>query len=404
MARHTWKSATMKAETQYRIWYSVNKHWRVPGQELDETMLMQRIERCRQGGWTTHFFSRQRKKSRVTDQYARKCIKRFLLDPAGVSTLTDWAALHPKVLQQRILTPTDRELCRTVARNLSKVFNLNRSRSWHIVLSWFYSRWGCDLKPWVKITRGRDLFIKGMGGFDLSHRGLQVFAKHKDYYPPEDITMAGYLLRKEPSYDLQDDDFMSSQLATAYEKDPEYFVRHHNQFMDLALQNTLDELTHRLGTEIRLNGPPQGRVYFYYLPYTLDEEPLHLLGRIRAIRVNQKIEIDPNTAYPIPAKIATPVETPVGLLRPITTYGELTTVSKRLHNCASTYHDAMLEGRSLLLAMFDKKATDKPIALAEWDPKDKKYRQVVAACNKTANTRIQSAYKQYANTLLTGEN
>lgn len=85
-------------------------------------------------------------------------------------------------------------------------------------------------------------------------------------------------------------------------------------------------------------------------------------------------------------------------LRPVRTQLELTEVSRKLHNCASSYHWSVQEGRCALVLTEDSKRQEKLVALGELvmhDGLPLKWGQIKGPCNAGVEPKLRSAYKSY---------
>lgn len=85
-------------------------------------------------------------------------------------------------------------------------------------------------------------------------------------------------------------------------------------------------------------------------------------------------------------------------LRPVRTQLELTEVSRKLHNCASSYHHYVVNGKCALVLSEDSKRQEKLVALGELvmhDGLPLKWGQIKGPCNAGVEPKLRSAYKSY---------
>lgn len=85
-------------------------------------------------------------------------------------------------------------------------------------------------------------------------------------------------------------------------------------------------------------------------------------------------------------------------LRPVQNQMELIEVSRGLHNCASSYHYSIAEGKCALVLAEDSKRQEKLVALGELvmhDGLPLKWGQIKGPCNAGVEPKLRSAYKSY---------
>lgn len=85
-------------------------------------------------------------------------------------------------------------------------------------------------------------------------------------------------------------------------------------------------------------------------------------------------------------------------LRPVRNQVELVEVSRGLHNCASSYHWSVQEGKCALVLAEDSKRQDKLVALGELvmhNGLPLKWGQIKGPCNAGVEPKLRSAYKSY---------
>lgn len=417
MSTHIWLSKKMTPINIWKNWQRLRNSWNRTATARDQLYQMER-DRQASAGWRS-VVPRLNRKKHTTDPYVKTTIKRLLLDPAGVKTFEEFKALDEKVLQRRVLGEYRRKILLKAGRNMTKLFRVHPNTVRSRLLAWYYQH-GYDrqdhITAWSRLNRGRDFFIKGMGTFNLEH--IRAYISYcSGPIDPVEATFRGYAIKHLTSIgELGRYEHigryaasrLGKPIAELYSVNPDYAIKWFTTLVPIAQENALDEVRMQLmnmqrdvyiGGELVTARPAAD---------LLDITPAQLMAERRRIYgANQRGAEQVPLSHVYEKAQHDPLVVPkVGLIRPIRTYGELQDVGKRLHNCCGSYHDEVDKGESLLLVLFalteDNKEAD-PIALAEWDPADKGYSQVVETCNRTASHQIVTAYEKYQKIVLLGE-
>lgn len=234
-------------------------------------------------------------------------------------------------------------------------------------------------RKWLKVRKGRNLFVRGFGKFNISVAMNRLNAEYGNYQyalSPVDITAAGYELHR-----------WSFQLLTTNRVLRKHYLRHRTFWSQN--QNRLDELGAVLATTLIEENP--------------DIAPETLLRRLEAERNRQREQYAlpwnvATSSEPFPHLAAAPsIETPFGVLRPVKSSQEMMEVGRAMKNCAVGHVPAVSKNVSLLLALFDSDGT--PIALGEvrYDKKAKRWMwgQRLGPENKKLQKAMYEVFQTY---------
>lgn len=226
---------------------------------------------------------------------------------------------------------------------------------------------------WAKILKGRDLFIPGLGGFDIqkvANNLVYVLGFRSGTIPsPAQFAACGYSLRKtgyhyeggrivywQRAYQL------ACMIASGNQHINSWGRRWYLKDYDVLMQHmgmVADELNFLRGPQVQ-EVIPNLLVH----PRTVREN----LERVR-LRVRQE-----STGFPLNMKydnhsipeIAYTIDGKLLKLRPVVDFTELSGIAKQFGNCAANYHDSILSGESVVVPVINDK--EEVIALAEIGP------------------------------------
>lgn len=235
-------------------------------------------------------------------------------------------------------------------------------------------------RKWLKIDRGRKLFVRGFGKFEISAavEKLKVDYVHSEKYvfAPADVTAAGYRINRWRFQSL----IKTPILRTYYLKFKSFWSGN---------ENRLDELWSTFAEQQILDNP--------------DIPPETLLRRLDVERERQRLQYDrygyrATSPEPFAHLAAAPeVDTPFGTLRPVKSPQEVMEVAREMKNCATTYIGSIREKSSLLLALFDE--SGRPIALGEvhYDRTEKRWiwGQRLGPENKNLEKALYEVFQKY---------
>jgi hypothetical protein len=215
-------------------------------------------------------------------------------------------------------------------------------------------------KRWFKINRGRDLFIKGWGKFDIneaarhSRTAYGVVADYSTtfYVTPTDIQAIGYGW---PSRSYWFKQLMKPQNKWALRFVTRWLIwcRAHREI--------LDELFSPPWTSPITTRCPLAKTIIKQRPNITAPQLFQLL---QAERRTYYAQYTLNANYgQFPDLNFPSIETPLGSLVPIKTYNQLMTISSQLKNCAGSYARELANRQVLLLALLSDDG--EPMALGE---------------------------------------
>lgn len=191
-------------------------------------------------------------------------------------------------------------------------------------------------RQWLKIQKGRNLFLKGFGKFDISAavKGLDINLPH--ICCPMDVTASGYGFNC----------WLFKRLV-ANPASTKHYLRYRSFWS--ANKNRLDELTTPMAFQLICENP--------------DMTPDMLLRALEAERQRWAMPTDVSPEPFAHLVTAPAIDTPFGMLRPIKSPQEVAEVGQAMKNCAPNYISSIRQKSSLLLALFDQ--AGHPIALGE---------------------------------------
>jgi len=197
-------------------------------------------------------------------------------------------------------------------------------------------------RQWLKIRRGRNLFVKGFGKFDIRDAVIRLnvqYGENSYTYTPMEITASGYGFNR-----------WTFQLITANPVLRKYYLQHRPFWS--ANRNRLDELTYFSGIQCVTENPN-------IAPETL----LRVLEQRRNADYPGYGTIDSSPEPFVHLTEAPSIDTPFGVLRPVKSPQEVMQVGQAMKNCATNYTSSIKRKSALLLALFDQSGN--PVALGE---------------------------------------
>lgn len=274
-------------------------------------------------------------------------------------------------------------------------------------------------KQWAKIRTGSDLFIHGMGGFDIERawrtmfqsremvdgEGEEVTTLAEGFLParvyylgictPNELRLFGYILRESLQTIEQLDHrgwWRLCEIADAKRWD--WLARHWRWLV--AHFAELDEL------------PYMGRSYGTPIDWNMTAAQLINLRneQEREARRAQNAAYREANKPRLYESVFEPKEFSVGTIRPLAGTKELQLVAKKLKNCAASYNSHIKKGVFEMLALWEKngEGVAKPTALAAvrftHKGKRKYIEQLRASCNKPVSKTVLKAFSVYLDTKL----
>lgn len=238
-------------------------------------------------------------------------------------------------------------------------------------------------QEWLKIRRGKDLFVKGWGRFDItkavlfgrvdSQRGP---SRGRDNLTPLTLQAIGY-------------DSPQSWIFERILKDKPHIVAWIARFKDwfwpadkdLGLQRRArwDEVVRHADSD-------------YQHISIEDRNPESFFQEVDRIQAVYEDEVDGETCDYTHLQGIPEMTTEVGIIKPIRSTQELIQAGKDLHQCAKSYNRRILEGLSTLMVCC--REDGKPIAMAEieHDSEGMILGQVSGICNAPVSEEIEKAF------------
>lgn len=332
---------------------------------------------------------------------AHRTIKRLLLDPTGTTSLGEYAALNRTALTKLVTPPTTYRRYRRFASRMHYLFRCKPGGTIVTLLAKSANGRSTTMlcNDWLKIKRGSDLFIKGLGSFDIH----QTRAGIGPLISVMDFRAIGYARKafnfSDPAFDAVD----AINVAEAMRRllDPAvlpYTIGWwNNGGLLVNYVEEIDELARWFRTYNRqiwprqlpqpdlMNVPP-AQIFHRIRTWHTENEQMNELGR------SASVKIDRTKPYKTTYK---PVETAVGQFKPITNYDELCEAAGKMHNCAKGYHGELLQNgfETLVVLQVD----GKPIAMGDIQEvrENPRLAQCYGPCNKKVTPAIHKAFKEY---------
>ncbi len=245
------------------------------------------------------------------------------------------------------------------------------------------------LRRWKKVKRGRDLFVKGWGAFDICGIGQYVY--EEQLVPsPLDFTAMGYGLFTYNLKRLMADEWLM-QYVTRWRH--WWWAPIHDG--DAPRLPRMDEII-RAKNAIDRDYPNEVMYGPTGLIRDMSVHPQHILDIVGEYRARQQAEYKKRNVplqdeWPWVMEAMQPVETGVGTLVPIDTLADLQETSKVLNNCASGYAMDIQTKRCALVKLVEDGI---PIALAEYSHMGK-LNQCSGVSNRKVSKEIRQVFESY---------
>lgn len=236
-------------------------------------------------------------------------------------------------------------------------------------------------RKWLKVRKGRKLFVEGFGKFDIAaavKRLIDEYGVTSNYvFLPMEVTAAGYGIHRWRFQSLLKNPILRG-----------YYLKYRSFWSQNG--NRLDELW-SMSAEQWIKDDP-------------DIQPETLLRRLTAERERQQADIQQryygigNSTEPFAHLTAAPeIQTPHGVLRPVKSPQELREVALAMKNCATQYVPSIRKKSTILLALFDE--SGQPIALGEvhYDTEAKRWvwGQRLGPENEKLAENIREVFQEY---------
>lgn len=227
-------------------------------------------------------------------------------------------------------------------------------------------------QQWVKIKRGRDLFVKGWGSFDITNAVANCeFNPHVHILQAQGYKIQGWVLERI----LKEKPNLVKWIA----KYKDWFWCEDKTLRSQRLAR-FDELWRHAESE--------------YRGISLENTPEQFFAEVDRLEREFENQVDgPTIDYDWLQKIPD-VPTEVGIIKPLRSTTELVQAGKDLHNCAKHYNQRIAEQLSAILVCTDE--TGKPLAMAEItemdSPQGPLLSQVSGVCNSPVSPEIEQAF------------
>lgn len=243
-------------------------------------------------------------------------------------------------------------------------------------------------QEWFKIRRGKDLFVKGWGRFDIaSSVYTSKFVKMHEWNTNMtllDIRSQGY-------------EAPSSWVLEKILKDKPHIIAWIARFKDwfwpadkgIGLQRRAwwDEIVRYADSD-------------YQHISIEDRNPESFFQEVDRIQARYENEVDGETCDYTHLQGIPEMPTEFGIIKPIRSTTELVQAGKDLHQCAKNYNQRIIRGESILMICCHEDG--KPIAMAEieHDSKGLILGQVSGHCNMPVSDEIQQAFQNCLTNIL----
>lgn len=245
---------------------------------------------------------------------------------------------------------------------------------------------GNHYQEWIKIQRGKDLFVKGWGGFDIAKAVALSLADPDRWQNATTLRLRCY------GYDIP-----SSWTVERMLKDgPEivaWIARYKDWFWpadkSLGLQRRA-----RWDEVLRYSSRD-------YQHISIEErDPEFFFQEVDRIEAQYENRVDGETCDYAHLQGIPEMPTEFGIIKPIRSTQELVQAGKDLHNCSKSYNRRIINGLSTLMVCTDEKG--KPIAMAEieHDEEGMILGQVSGVCNSPVSEGIQQAFESCLTNIL----
>lgn len=391
MSRHVYDSSRLQPTTHKYAQAIIKANLATLGPKLTARWLVYQLERSRQDSRTYKLVPTPRCWAHIrgnTVGVAEQTVKRLLLEPTNTRSLNEYAKLKTRQLVELVLPPISYARCVKFAERMEYLFRRRRHATLRDLLEHplhfprvkFFTEW-------FRIKRGSDLFIKGLGSFDINQVTRLPVGRRR--YSVLDIRALGYARRYAYGISLANE--TGAMRLLLHPAVLPYTIRWWNQ--GALLRNhvaEIDELNHWFkyrhgnGEAPDLMGVPPASIFSRIEVLEQQRIANRITGRVSP-------PPDPQKPYPVKCKL---LETPLGQLKPISNYGELVDVAEKMHNCAKNYHSTLSVGRETLVTLW---AEGKPVALGQITEEHGRLQlaQCYGPCNKKAPPGVTKAFSKY---------
>lgn len=248
---------------------------------------------------------------------------------------------------------------------------------------------GNRYQEWLRIRRGKDLFVKGWGGFDIAQAVDMALLPHmprivwttigiqsKGYRVPAPWILENMLHPKRGRPDI---------IA--------WIARYKDWFWpadkDLGLQRRA-----RWDEVLRYSSSSHQHISIE------DHDPESFFQEVDRIEAERENYVDGEICDYTHLQGIPEMPTEFGIIKPIRSTQELVQAGKDLHQCAKSYNRRIIEGLSTLMVCTDERG--KPIAMAEieHDSEGMILGQISGPCNMPVSVEIQQAFQNCLTNIL----
>ena len=387
MSRHIWQSTRVLPTTHVQMRTVAKKLVKVThlSEKEKKTWLAYCLERARQDGRTLKAVPTNRCWAHVAGQMVSRShvVKQLLFTPTKTENLTEYANLTKSQIWARTAGIATKARHCKLSKHLEWLLGESYSnRRVLTLLRW--SRIGVTAQNgWLRIKRGRDLFIQGLGPFNIN-KTVSSYGRG-ELRLVKDFRAAGYCLKAYDSDLLLEDEYWSMKRLLEPSVLP-YLVRW------WCNGNLLRE--HGIHSDLLVSAVNSARYenrdVLTVPPAVLIQERLDYAEQLYQPRVSEIPDKGtPYRAYPT-------LTTDQGVLCSVANYQDLDVVGKGMHNCALSYHSDLIHNNLTLIVLRDDQG--KPVALGQFDKSGSKYElsQLYGPCNQRVTKEIRKVYNQYA--------
>lgn len=306
-------------------------------------------------------------------EHAEQVFKNLFVYPLGFNTLRGY---HQEASFQRIL---EHNVWHRSARGVLRFQNITRlDYEWKPDMTYTRSNrnYAVNLLSsgslWADVVRGRDLFIPGLGGFDIrmvaDSLNDNVGLASGIIPSPAKFAAYGYSMRKIKVVAMDENRLrwinahkLSCMIASGNQQIDDWGRRWYLKDCDTLMDHmgvVTDELKFVRAGQIQEVIP------------NLLVHPSTVRENLERVRVRQ----ENSAAFPLSMKyhnhdipeIAYTIDDKLLKLRPVADFTELSGIAKQFGNCAAIFHDSILSGESVVVPVINDK--EEVIALAEIGP------------------------------------
>lgn len=348
------------------------------------------MERIRQGGRSDKSIDAKRPRPSKLDPVSRKLFNQLIGKRLKVKSFKEFRSMRKGRLIGRMLGKRERKLAATVSANIARIYGIPLVRSYRRSVECLIKRPKL-FHQWVKIRRGRDLFIKGMGTFNIAETSHLILRNVTE------VRWVGYMLRDIPSLrETRRSNFYLLEIAL---KRPDYAQHWWKELLTHVENGTIDEINmglSNLPNPVPLEQNPR-RVITLYGAWLVEQQE----------RRRQRMRNATGSGYEyVPPKDEDTYEqqledrlTPLGQLSQVKTYGELKQAAEEFRNCAAGYHERLSNKEEVIATL--KTSDGKPVAMGAYNTKVKKWVQVRGVKNAKVTKDVEQVFEEVS--LIGGE-